>query len=231
MHQLRIVDGEKLRGVLRELYEEHGPEREPAEWLGLQQPTFHKLLTGKTKKAISFTTYSKICVALGGQPHAHGREMELVPPFAPRPDEPESYDQRRKLALYRAVEPLADAVDTWDVERSWAELDAADLLRPYLRAALKREAVLLRGRGREFERVRKARPPMTYYEYLGELTVRDHFFEDNPGATEADWQAALKASEQEEEIETVGIGTRPEAHAHNPSGKCRGEWTVRSLAP
>ena len=83
-------------------------------------------------------------------------------------DEPESHVRRCTLALYRAVDPLVDAHDTWGVERSWRELHDVDLLLPYLRAALDREEILLRGRESELTRIRGAHPPTTHDEDVEE---------------------------------------------------------------
>jgi len=109
-----------------------------------------------------------------------------------RKEELESHEKRLELALYRTVEPLADAEPTWGVERSWRELHEEGRLLDYIIAALERERHLLRGREREQIRFRQARAPMTYEEYLDLDAARDHFFEDYPQATEADWQARIQ---------------------------------------
>jgi len=48
------------------------------------------------------------------------------------------------VAFARVVEPLAATVATAGVERSWQELDQANELKTYLKAALAREEILLR---------------------------------------------------------------------------------------
>ncbi len=96
---------------------------------------------------------------------------ELIGDFVERlrkEDEPESHEKRCTLALYRAVEPLVDAHDTWGVERSWRELHDVDLLLPYLRAALDREEILLRERESELTRIKGAHPPTAHDEDVEE---------------------------------------------------------------
>lgn len=58
-----------------------------------------------------------------------------------------AYDPTRKrrvwIAIYRALEPLADADLTWGVERSWQELDERGELAQFLNASLRREEIIL----------------------------------------------------------------------------------------
>jgi predicted XRE-type DNA-binding protein len=95
------------------------------------------------------------------------RESEVLP-------EPE--DLRCWLALYRAVLPLADWDETWEIEPSWLHLRGTGELAAYLEAALTREDLLLRPR-RDEERVRRADPPVSYSEWL----ARGLDFEDEGG--------------------------------------------------
>ncbi len=293
MHHIRIVDDEKLRGVVEELSGRYGSGRKAAKRWGIGQSTFARIRNGTTTKAMSYDTYASICWALDADPDVPRRRLDQGPPaptvegfdvwgravqikarelqagegeihsddldsavqsippdvvigpdeleearqalieeqvqlaladhsllerfldsvltvderevldryeawldrelrwFTKRvkpvlgvllereelneligdflaavrkEDEPESYQKRCTLALYRAVDPLVDAHDTWGVERSWRELDDVDLLLPYLRAALDREEILLRERESELTRIRGAHPPTTHDE-------------------------------------------------------------------
>jgi len=85
---------------------------------------------------------------------------------------PDTEDRRCWLALLRAVAPLGDAESTWGVERGVKEMDQLDELGPYLTAALAAEDLLLRPR-RDSERVGRARPPLSFAEWLGREALRD----------------------------------------------------------
>jgi hypothetical protein len=50
---------------------------------------------------------------------------------------------RRQLALWRVVEPLLAGGETDGIERTWEELEQGNDLRDYLKAALRRERILL----------------------------------------------------------------------------------------
>jgi transcriptional regulator with XRE-family HTH domain len=105
---------------------------------------------------------------------------------------PSEGDSRCWLALYRAVEPLTAAATTWQVERSWEELREKNELKGYLKAALKREELLLKPT-RDLDRVRRGVPPMGYWEAMELMAAQAAFFEDHPSATYADWEGALAA--------------------------------------
>lgn len=130
----------------------------------------------------------------------------------PRDVLPGGDDRRCWLALCRALEPVTTAARaTWGVESSWDELRDAEKLGDYLKAALRREQLLLKP-ARDLDRVKRGRPPTGYWEAMergaaeeanffdrhrsaspldleGWLSVRHAFFTAHPGATEADWQA------------------------------------------
>ncbi len=74
-------------------------------------------------------------------------------------------ENRVWVALYRAVEPLGDTHLTWGVERTWQEMHEADDLRNFLKAALRREQIMLK-RERDLERINKCSPPDEYLEWL-----------------------------------------------------------------
>ena len=76
----------------------------------------------------------------------------------PRPE-----DQRCRMALYRAVEPLYDSHATGGVERTWEEMDQARDLKAYLKVALKREEILM---NRERDLVRIRRLPQDLLEWI-----------------------------------------------------------------
>ena len=78
---------------------------------------------------------------------------------------PGADETRQWLGLYRAVEPLAVAVATWGVERSWEDLDEESELRSFLRAALRNERALLKREG-DVERMNLRPPPD---EFLADL--------------------------------------------------------------
>jgi hypothetical protein len=61
---------------------------------------------------------------------------------------------RIELALQRVAEPLVAGEETNGVERTWEEMDEAKDLGPYLRAALRREELLLR-RAPDMQRAQK----------------------------------------------------------------------------
>ncbi len=73
-------------------------------------------------------------------------------------------------------------------------------LEPYLRAALKGEEIIL-NRAKDLDRFRKCEPPMSYREWRDLEAARDAFFDDNPSATEKDWEALVEAYEAENEVD------------------------------
>lgn len=85
---------------------------------------------------------------------------------------PGDEDPRCRLALLRALAPLADGEATWGAERTVAEMRRAGELGDYLQVALQREELLLRPR-RDSERVRRTEPPMSYGDWLGMLALED----------------------------------------------------------
>ena len=115
----------------------------------------------------------------------------------PRDELPPDEDLRCWLALYRAVDPLADATDTWGIERTWQELHETGELKAYLKASLSREALLMKHL-RYLENVKRARPPMSYQEAMGQDAAREDFFEENPAATMEDWNARVAEWEADE---------------------------------
>ncbi|MCH8084202.1 MAG: hypothetical protein IH885_08190 [Myxococcales bacterium] len=74
-------------------------------------------------------------------------------------------NQRVWIALFGAVEPLGGAQLTWGVERTWREMHEAGDLGSFLRAALKREEIML-DRERDYARLNQCRPPDEYLEWL-----------------------------------------------------------------
>ena len=230
MHQIRIVNGDVLRSVLREVKEHHGSHRNAAAWLGVKQSTFTRLLNGSTSEFMNSTTYSTIKKTLEEHdPGPFGTIVEPDPPYlglldafkasvltfdadlvrqryvrwldeefvrikrrvgpafeelwaqpiykrrftdflktlARSEERPDPRDKRLWLALYRAVEPLSDAASSWGVERSWKEMDEDGDLKAFLKAALKREQVLLQREG-DFDRMRMTKDPQLD-EYKGWL--------------------------------------------------------------
>jgi hypothetical protein len=78
-----------------------------------------------------------------------------------RPELPDPEDKRTWVALYRAIEPLADAAATWGVERAMQEMDEVEL-QQFLRAALKRERIMLH-RDRDAERLGRCKLPIEWW--------------------------------------------------------------------
>lgn len=107
---------------------------------------------------------------------------------------PPATDLRCWLAIYRAVEPLADTKDTWGIERSWQDMHEAGELKDYLELALESEALLLKPPA-DLERIKRAQPPQTHFEALGEIEAREQFFRKNPSATTKDWNALVEEEE------------------------------------
>lgn len=94
---------------------------------------------------------------------------------------PDPQDLRCWLALYRAVLPLSDWDETWEIERSWMDLREDGDLEAYLKASLMREDLLLKPR-RDEERVRRADPPISIAEWRGRFVD----IEDDPGSRAVD---------------------------------------------
>lgn len=78
----------------------------------------------------------------------------------PGPDE-----KRIWIALYRAIEPLADAQVTWGFERSWEEMHKTGDLARFLNAGLARERVML-NRENDYDRLHKCQAPDEYWNGL-----------------------------------------------------------------
>ena len=74
----------------------------------------------------------------------------------------------------------------------------AKVLEPYLKAALKREEVIL-NRDKDLDGFRKCEPPMSYQEWRNLDAARDAYFDENPSATEKDWKELMEAYEAEKE--------------------------------
>lgn len=74
-------------------------------------------------------------------------------------------ERRIWIALFRAVEPLGDKHLTWGFERGWREMHGAGDLGSFLRAALKRERIML-DRERDYARLNECSPPDEYLEWL-----------------------------------------------------------------
>ena len=84
------------------------------------------------------------------------------------------------------------------VERTWQEMDRAGDLETYLKAALKREEIIL-DRDKDLDRFRKSEPPVSYQEWRNLEAARDAFFDENPSATREDWDALVEGDEAENE--------------------------------
>ena len=76
LHHIRIVDDEKLRGVLEELSERYESGRKTAAWLGIGPWTFSRLRNGATTRAMSHDTYAAICWAFDADPDAPRRRLD-----------------------------------------------------------------------------------------------------------------------------------------------------------
>lgn len=77
MHRVRIIDGESLKSVLREVLERTGTHRTAAKRLGIGQTTFTRLVNGTVSKSMSHDTYESIRNALEG----HAIEFGLIDIF------------------------------------------------------------------------------------------------------------------------------------------------------
>ena len=78
-------------------------------------------------------------------------------------------DERTWLALYRAVEPLCFETDSCGIERTWKEMRSdkrGDELRTFLKAALRREEIILE-RDRPIDRIRRPEVVDRAAEYMG----------------------------------------------------------------
>ncbi len=219
LHQVRIVDAEALRSVLRRIVEEeeYSTHRQAATFLRIGQTTFTRLLNGTTNQFMRFDTYCSIREALSGhaiefglitvfedsvlpwegrqirgqyeswldgeldrlrETHSFVTELFAHPEYHEQIEKwlqqvtlrehlPREEDKRHWLALYRALEPLGNAKATYGVERSWQELHEAGHLRPFLRAALERERIMLE-RERDLERINARRLPDEALAWLAE---------------------------------------------------------------
>jgi plasmid maintenance system antidote protein VapI len=100
-----------------------------------------------------------------GHPGYHGLFTRFLGRVTRSPERPQPNETRLWIALYRAVEPLAAAAETWGVERSWQEIDQGGQLKGFLRASLERERIIL-DREEVIDRIHGREPPD---EYLAEL--------------------------------------------------------------
>lgn len=109
---------------------------------------------------------------------------------------PTDNDCRCWLALCRAVEPLVTApAATWGIERSWEDLRDKDELRDYMKAALKREELMLKPTC-DADRVKRARPPTGYWESMEQMAVEQALSAGNPPPpTWEGWDALLGVEE------------------------------------
>jgi hypothetical protein len=82
-----------------------------------------------------------------------------------KPTPPPKSDRRFWLAVYRALEPLGAAEVTHGMELSWEELHLKGQLETFLRAALRRERLMLE-RSPDIERANQRPLPDGYYEEL-----------------------------------------------------------------
>ena len=94
----------------------------------------------------------------------------------------EQMDNRCLVAIYRALEPLADFEATWGVHRSWREMLKARDLTAFVKVALKREELVL-GRDQLIERIRSCEPPEHAYD---SLVDPDYMAEETPELPDAD---------------------------------------------
>jgi len=216
--QVRIVDPEGMRSILRLVLDQFESHQEAADALGIHQTTFTRLLNGTTERRMRFNTFAAIRDALGCaplfemlgafqdemfegtvlrgdgwqiyrdyhnwlddeiarlEPRVASVWMELwgLPEYQElfrkffkaitrKPNPPKTGDRRYWLAVYRALEPLGAAEATHGIELSWQELHVNGKLTQFLRAALRRERLMLE-RGADLERANRRQLPEDYYE-------------------------------------------------------------------
>ena len=77
-HQLKVVNGDALRTVLRAVLDRFGSQRKAATPLGIGQPSFQKLLTGKTHKRIRADTFRRLLGVVRGDLPGHDQLEELL---------------------------------------------------------------------------------------------------------------------------------------------------------
>lgn len=109
--------------------------------------------------------FRKLKRALAGHPDVREPLKRFLKRVRGSSTAPTSGDKRLRLAVYRAIEPLYGAEATWEVERSIHEMREAGELEEYLKAALKREEILLR-RERDLVRFAQCVPPVDYDTWL-----------------------------------------------------------------
>lgn len=118
MYQLQVVDGPTLRSVLRRVYEHFGTHRKAAKALGIQQPTFTRLLKGTVNERISFNTYRSIRGALRDKIE----DLDLVEQFERSVLTRNGWHVQRRYEtwLFREIERLAKVLtiflELWEHE-------------------------------------------------------------------------------------------------------------------
>ena len=126
MHNVAIVDPAALQSVLAEVLSQKGSQVAAAEHLGIQQPTFSRLINGLTD-FVAYANYDSMARALGGRPSRYRRNRVVLEFVADLPESPKktALESERGASRARQARAAGELPPESDIAETGPESAAA----------------------------------------------------------------------------------------------------------